>query len=284
VSPYDPGVRFRSSGDVRRIDVEPVLELVRPLREEWTRLRFDASGRVVNALSGEAEQTLVLIEGRHRQPAARYRVTVPEQSVLAASGDESCLITLHHDDEHRLAFTVSQEHERWSVDVDLHHGSRPRAVLVGRLDLRAVLEADGTPGCLARLVAGLAGGTVTVDLGALEGPSSPLVVAEGHANRFHADGRIDVGASGRRWRVDGQAAVGGRGLGRLVVLLVRRRVRRGVDRRIERFWAGADGWISQLERDVSQLRSSVAQEGGPEAFVHRALWDPTFDPGPPLTG
>lgn len=277
-------MRFRSAVDVRRIDVEPVLELLSPLRDEWTRLRFDASGRVVNALNGEAQQTLVLSEGRHRQPAARYRVTVPERYGRAAAGDDSCLVTLHHDDEHRLTFTVSQEHERWSVDVDLHHGSRPRVVLVGRLDLRAVLEADGTPRGLAGLVTGPTGVTVTVDLGALEGPSSPLVIADGHANRFHADGRIDVGASGRRWRVDGEAGVRGRGLGRLVLLLARRRVRRGVERGVESFRGRADEWISEVERDVEQLRSSVEREGGPEAFVHRTLWDPVFDPGPPLTG
>lgn len=261
-----------------------MLELLPPLRDEWTRLRFDSSGRVTNPLTGEEQETLMLIEGRHRQPAARYRVTVPERSGPVASGGGSCLMTLHHDDEHRLTFTLSQEHERWSVDVDLHHGDRPRVVLVGRLDLGAALEADGTPGCLARLVAGPTGTTVTLDLGALEGPSSPLVVADGHADRLHADGRIDVGASGRRWRVDGEAAVRGRGLGRLVLLLARRRVRRSVEHGVESFRDRADEWISEVERDVERVRSAVEREGGPEAFVHRTLWDPAFDPGPPLSG
>lgn len=280
---YDQDVRFSASGDVRRIDVQPVFDLLSPLREEWTQLRFDTSGRLVNPLSGQVHERVVLREGRHRRPGARYLVTLPEGSRLQTSGDGPLLVTLHHDDEHRLTFTVGQERERWSVDVDLHHGARPRAVLVGRVDLRAVLEADGAPGCLARMVSGPAGGTVTVDLGALDGPSSPLVVANGHANRFHGDGRIDVGASGRRWRVDGRVAVGGRGSGRLVLVLVRRRLRRGVEGVVSRFRARAEERISDVERGAEQLRSAVEREGGPGAFVHRTLWDPDFDPGPPLT-
>lgn len=270
-----------------------MLELLPALRQEWEGLQFDLSGRVVNPLTGDPEDTLVLTEGRHRHNGARYRVTValpvsaavePASSgagVEAAgrNGESTYLLTLHHDDGLRLALTVAKEPERWSFDVDLHHGPVPRVELVGRVDLSAALVADGTPRWAAGALGGTGAGRATVDLGALDGPSSSLVDAEGRANRFHGDARLDVGASLRRWSIDGGASLRGRGLGRLVLLMARRRIRRGVERGVERFWEREEVWAADVECDLQELDVAVAQEGGPAAFVRRALWDPSFDAG-----
>lgn len=279
-------MRFRTSGDVRRVDLSPLLELFPAVLGEWEDLRFDTSGRVVNPLSGELEDALVLLDGRHRQTSARYRASVARPpDALVAEGNEPApapatyLVTLHHDGPQRLSFTVAGEPERWSCDVDLHHSDLPRVEVVGRVDLGAALGADGSPGWVARLLGRTGGGKVIVDLGALEGPGGSLVEGEAHANRFRGSTRVEVSGSRRRWHVDGRASLGARGVGRLVLLVVRRRIRRGLERGLAQFWARGEEWTNGLERDLHDLRRTVEQQGGPAPFVRRSIWDPGFDPG-----
>jgi hypothetical protein len=119
-----------------------------------------------------------------------------------------------------------------------------------------------------------------IDLTTLERRGGPLLRADGRANRFRSDARLTVDPTLCRWKVEGAARLRARGLGRLVLLLGGRRIRQAVRAALDEAWASVDASAEETGAEVRQLAAAVEEAGGPEAFVRRALWDPTFDPDP----
>jgi hypothetical protein len=68
-------MKVRTSGTLRRIDLQPALACIPALLAEWAELRFDRSGMMLNPLTGEPQRAFKLVAGRHRRPGARYEVT-----------------------------------------------------------------------------------------------------------------------------------------------------------------------------------------------------------------
>ncbi|MET0447038.1 MAG: hypothetical protein ABW004_01475, partial [Aeromicrobium sp.] len=192
-------MRFTTAGSFPRFDHSLLVEALPPLREEWAALRFGRDGAALNPLSGEPNDTLRLVEGRHRSPGARYEVMTrtpvtrldPERErALQAelvSGQEIDYaeygrraaelseptgevtesvnrFTLRSDDSRALAVTVADPSELWSVDVDIVHGRIPRIVVEGRADATAMMVAEDVPRWLARRIGVAAAGTETIDL------------------------------------------------------------------------------------------------------------------------
>ena len=194
------------------------------------------------------------------------------------------VVVVREDDADHLAVTISDEHARWAVDVDMRHGAFPRFDLTGQTDLTRLIRDSGTPPGLSRLLGGRGRGRATVDLSVLENRGGALIDAEGRVNRFRGDARVNVDTSSQEWRVDAAARLTARGIGRLVLLFARRRIKRGFDDGLARFWETAAYSTShQLKNQLRDLARLVDDEGGEAAFVHRALWDPDFDPTLPST-
>jgi hypothetical protein len=309
-------VRFITSGDLRRVDLSPFVELLPALRDEWAGLKFDSGGQVLNALSGEPVTSFALVEGRHRQPGAQYRATVTtpkydlpdsrrdefeeesrklsqgtadqaawndhfarRRQASVRVGTEVQLLTarLREDNSRRLWFSVSDQQERWTVDVDLEHGRLPRIGISGTLDLTAQLKADGAPGCLSSLLGGIGQGAGTVDLGATERDGRAVEV-EGSANRFRGSLHVDVRTSASEWAIDGQGVLGARGMARPILWFAGRRIRRSIEKSLSDFWSESESKVNDLDRGIQRLQAAIAEEGGAAPFVRRALWDENFDP------
>lgn len=310
-------MRFETAGELPRLDLAPIVDLLPALRAEWSELRFDAAGRLVNPLTGGTVDALALLGGRHRQPGAVYRLTVtlpklelPDErraefekearklsrrnakqaqwdehfarrrgaSVQVGTEQEHVRATLREDDSRRLACSVSDEDEHWALDIVLEHGLLPKIDLDGRVDLTASIKANGTPGCLATFLGGTGDGSAVLDLGTLE-RSGRVIEAAGRANRFRGSAELDVQASATRWVVTGDGRLRARGLGRFVLWFAGRPIRRSVDQSLREFWASGESQAAELEKEISQLRAAVEEEGGAAPFVRRALWDDDFDPG-----
>jgi hypothetical protein len=302
-------VRFRTSGELRRIDVWPMLDLLQALRDEWADLRFDDRGRLVNPLTGDTVGAIALMSGRHRRVGSVYRVEVaapnlaparahraeprregrgrgprhagrdwwsarsrrrPEAGVRAGVEEVRCTATIRGDHARRLAFRVEDENARWTLDIDVEHARPPRAEVSGQIDLTAVLEAEGTPGCLAGLLGGTGEGCAVLDTGPLEHGGRLLEVG-GRANRFRGDARLDVRSSATRWAVAGDGVLRARGLGRLLLRFCGRRIRRSIERGLADLGDSSAAWTGDLERDVAALRAAVETEGAPAPFVRRAF-------------
>jgi hypothetical protein len=264
-------VKVTTSGVLRRIDLTPAIDLFPALFHQWDDLQFDDTGHVVDARTGSAISQLVLVEGRHRQPGARYQLTK----------GEPVFATLTHDDQRRIVATISDKRGRWTADVELERERLPTIDLTVRVDLAAFASTDATPGRIDRFLGGRGGGRATVDLRTIEGSGGTLVDARGRVNRFRVAGRGDVDTGPASWSVDAALSVAGRGLGRVVMLLGGRRLRRYFDRTLQKFWQTAEARTSRAERVLQRLSDAVQHEGGETAFVHRALWDPDFEPRPP---
>ncbi|MGY6499856.1 MAG: hypothetical protein ACXIVQ_03015 [Acidimicrobiales bacterium] len=309
-------MRFRTKGDIRRIDLSPALELIPALRDEWADLTFDRKGRLVNPLTGDTVDALVLQSGRHRESGAVYRLTVrtpewdlPEDrkeefheellaisegppspdawadysarrqaaSVQVGAIETHTRLTLRTDDLRVLAVDVTDESENWTVELTIEHGRTPRLHLAGRADLTAVLRELRTPGCLARRFGGSGEIVAAIDLGALERDARAITV-DGHANRFGGSASVDVQTSAARWRISAGARIRTQGIARPVVWFFRRRIRRSLKAGLDEFWPTVDESVASLARDLHALRRVVDAEGGPNPFVHRVLWDDDFDP------
>ena len=297
------------------MDLTPIVDVLPALREEWAGLQFDGSGTLVSPLSGDAVPALRLVAGRHRQPGATYRITVTspklelsearrrefddeaqkltrdratseqwrshaarrrEASVQVGTRQEHFEATLHDDNQRRLKFSVSDEPATWTLDVEIEHGRWPKVDLNGRIDLSAVLRADGTPGCLAGFLGGTGRGSAVLELAALE-RGGQAIRAEGRANRFRGSAKANIRASATKWILDGTGSLRARGLGRLVLAFAGRRVRDGINGSIDEFWTKAR--TNEWEQHLSQLRDQVDATGGPGPFVRRAIWDRDFNQG-----
>ncbi len=297
--------------------MSPIVDLLPALWEKWGGLEFDRDGQVLNSLTSEPLASFALVDGRHRQPGARYRATITtpkydlpegrraefekesrklsqrnakqeewsdhfarrrEASVQVGTEEQLLTLTLRDDNSRRLAFGVSDETEHWTVDVDLEHGRLPSVQVSGTLDLTARLKADGTPGCLSGILGGTGVGTATVDLATVERGGS-LVVAEGRATRFRGNLGVDVRTSATTWSIEGTFVLRARGLARPILWFAGRRMRRSIDQSVAEFWSDSESHVRELDRQVQRLRAAIAEEGGSAPFVRRSLWDDGFDPG-----
>jgi hypothetical protein len=313
-------VRLGTSAEIRRIDLGPVLDLLPPLRREWAELEFDGTGLVVNPITGQSMEQVTLVQGPHLQAGAVYRVVirsprleVPEHraaelddelrrlvdrkagreemrrhagrrreaSIVVGTDEAVSRVVLRDDGARRLACTITREGERWTIDAALDDARLARLELSGRIDITAALRSDGLPGCLAGLLGGTGEGRGVIDLSRLEAPGGLLVEADGRANRFAGRGKVNVKASRTRWRVEIRGTVRGKGLGRLALLVARRPIRMGVERRLAELGGSEESWTADLERDIGELRRAIDAAGGAAGFVHRSLWEPGFDPGFP---
>ena len=306
-------MRFSTSGSLRRLDISLLVDAVGPLRGEWAALRFDADGNVVNPVSGAPLDTFRLLEGRHRAQGARYELItrVPEtraDPALARALDAetfgvksadidwddharrraeietptgemietSVFMVVRSDDHSRLAVTFHDLAAHWAVDVDVVHGRLPRLELSGALDATALMRAEGVPRWLGWIVGGTASGTATVDLAALEARKQTLAEGAGRFNRFRGGGSVTLRTSARSWDVDAKAHMKSKGLGRLAVLFLRGKITTAVDDGLDTFWRDAATAIDAVARDLPKMPALVAAEGGMEAVVHRAVWDPGY--------
>lgn len=310
-------MRFKTAGELRRVDLGPVIDLLPAMRDEWAGINFDGDGRVINPLTRGAVEALALVDGRHRQGGTRYRITVtspkldlPENrraeferearkltrrnasqerwndhvvrrrdaSVQVGTERDHYALTLREDTARRLVFSVSDEAEHWTIHADVEHARLPKIELKAHVDLTASFKADGSPGWLAAMLGGTGVASAVFDLATLE-RSGRTVHADGRANRFRGSARLEVRASATRWAITGEGALRARGLGRLVLWFAGRRIRSSIDGPLAEFWASSESRTAALEKETSRLRTAIGKEGGPAPFVRRALWDEDFDLG-----
>jgi hypothetical protein len=269
-------MRFSTRGEIRKVDLEPLLELVPALRQEWADVEFGSDGRVVNPLTGQPVDTFALVDGRHRRAGARYRTTAPEDGG-PATNEELIDITLRSDSARELAVTVEDEQRRVKVDVELEHGRMPKVSARLRMDITALLRSEGEPGCMGWVLGGTGTGDVVVDLGTLEA-GGRTAAFEGRTNRIRAASVVDVESTRDVWKVTAAATLRAKGLARPVLWFGRRSIRRAVTAACDEFWAGSDELTSRMRSDLADLRAAIDEEGGPAPFVHRLLWDRDFDP------
>ena len=310
-------MKFETSGALRHVDFTPVVDLLPALRDEWTGLRFDPEGQVLNPLTGKSLGVVALVSGVHGDAGAIYRITVtspilelPESrradfeiedrqlSKQEATQDQwsefaarrraasnqvganrtHYSVTLREDSAHRLAFSVANDDDQWMVEAELSNQRLPKFELNGHIDLTELLKANKTPGCLAGILGGIGSATAMVDVGSLENGGHTLET-KWKANRFRGSVDLDVKTSLTRWAVAGVGVLRARGIGRLVLWFTGRRVRAGIDRELAEFWVSSESRMADLELDLARLRTSIEDEGGPAAFISSALWDSGFDPG-----
>ena len=187
-------------------------------------------------------------------------------------------LTLREDTARRLVFSVSDEAEHWTIHADVEHARLPKIELKAHVDLTASFKADGAPGWLAAMLGGTGVASAVFDLATLE-RSGRAVHADGRANRFRGNARLEVRASATRWAISGEGALRARGLGRLVLWFAGRRIRRSIDGALAEFWASSESRTAALQKETSRLRTAIEKEGGPAPFVRRALWDEDFNFG-----
>ncbi|MCD9154495.1 hypothetical protein [Aeromicrobium duanguangcaii] len=306
-------MRFSTSGKVRRIDLTLAAAVITALRDEWAGLTFGPGGAVMNPLTDEPFRDLVLADGRHRTPGARYELITrtpvfepdPEQlrdlnaemldgkdigaadidwqaygarsraiSVQTGMTESTTAFTLIADDARHLAVSVTDPAGVWSVEVDLIHGQLPRVELAGRHDATAMIAAEGAPGCLARLLGGIATGTASIDLAALEQRGKgTLAQASGQFNRFRGTGSVDLKTSARAWDVKAGATVRGRGLGRPLLWFFGSRARRAFDEAAASFWDRLPQTMNETEAGLRELADLARSEGGLDRVVRHTLWE-----------
>lgn len=286
-------VSFRATAQIPPLDVEPLAELVACLHAEWTQLRFDpVGGRLWNPWTTADEQRaeVELRGGRHRVPGAQYRISVPAAAGVGDPGDRPAprppsvtLLDLRQDDAVRWAATLAAPTGQWSAEVGIEWGHWPKITIDGRVDVLAAIRAQGGAapgtGCATGCAGLFVGGKLTGHLIA-----DPRVAADrvaGPALSLHARhrlGKVTGNLALERGSGTTFAATGrlrGRGLlGRILLLVTGRRIRRAVDTRISETLAELPQNLAQLTDALQQLSSAAAKEGGMPALVHRMLWDP----------
>ena len=117
-----------------------------------------------------------------------------------------------------------------------------------------------------------------LDLGVLE-RGGQAVRANGRANRLRGNALLDIDASATTWTVAGKGRLQARCLGRPLLWLAGRRIRRSINHAFAEFWAAGESHTIGLELQLSELRTVIENEGGLARFVRRAIWDQDFDPG-----
>ena len=283
-------MRLSTGGSFPRFDHSLLVEAIPVLREEWAALRFAADGAVVNPLSGEPNDVLRLVDGRHRSPGARYEIITRTPAVHADSlrpeeiatptGEVVETVnefTLRGDDPRALAVTLADRTGLWAVDVDVVHGRIPRIDLTARADATTMLVDGGAPRWLARRVGGDASGRATIDLATFEHrATSTFFDGEGRLRLVHATGTATVTPSPTAWDVVAEADLHGKGLGRLALRLFGTRIQHSFDASARTYWNNVPKDAQPWEKDLHRLQEVITAEGGLAKVVHLALWDPTY--------
>lgn len=271
-------MKVETTGDLRRVDLSPIVELWPALLDEWASLQFDedggdgvggVGGAARNPLTGAADPALSLRGGRHRQAGAVYGITVDGERYEAALVD---------DDHRRLRFAIRPASERWTAMATIEHRpGLPTVEIDGQADLSATLRDDKAPGCLTAAFGGPGTVEAVIDGGALE-RSGRTVELDGRGYRLRGRGRVEVEVAGnRRWTVDGHGVLRGRGLARPLLWIFGGRIRRSLDRNLATAWASSESLMTDVEQDLVRLRVAIDTEGGAAPFVRRALWDDDFE-------
>ena len=252
-------MRISSHGEIACVDLTALHRLTPALWAEWRGLCFDARGSLLEPDTGETSPTLRLAGGRHRTPGARYVLTTP--------GRADYTFTLLSDDGRTVRGTLAAA--LWTADVEI--GERWSAS--GRVDVRALLQANEVPGPVISLIGGRdATVDVTLDPSALE-HRGDLVTGSVRAQRAKADGVLQVVTKSRTWRCHLTMHLHGQGvLGRIALLGARPAVRRGVRQALTEFWSDASTEVASLASGLATLDGQIADAGGPDALVHRELW------------
>ncbi|MEM9038095.1 MAG: hypothetical protein AAGD18_26135 [Actinomycetota bacterium] len=303
-------MRFSTSGSIERLDLGPLLALVPPLLAEWAGLRFD-DGHPVNPLSGLAEASVTLVEGRHRHEGARYRIVterlagemphhlnpeVDEQIAelrrrrgmrpipmmtsaqrrqrakeLIGTVESTTEVVLVSDDRTGLRFVVTRVEDDQIYEVDIEIGLDGTPTMSAELR-RAELSADA--GRLERWLAAWLlpnDGAVRADPGPLLGEGGCALRGSVRTRRFRVAGRVFVARSGDVWLVRARGWVIPRGLALLFAPFLWVPARRAGQQAIERAWADLPSRWEQAAHDLRELATSL-EELGPEAVVRQALW------------
>ncbi|MCP3877262.1 MAG: hypothetical protein GY701_02540 [Sulfitobacter sp.] len=283
-------VELTGRGTVSRFDLDGLWSLLPVLREEWANLEFTSSGSVTNPFTAEPLDTLVLLDRRHRQPGAEYSMTPATPTDAAGSGPEGAEVTafrlrLDVDDHRQLRVLVIDPDKGWSAQVTLAHGADPQLEIAFRANLNAVMANQGETSTAAKLLfGGKATADATLDTAALRGQSGDLASVSGQVNRFPFRAHLTVDSSPALWDLDFGATIEARRLGRILVLLAGGQLRREITSGFAGLAARWDGHVTDLRSGIQDLEAAIGSAGGPEQFVHRWLWDPTFNPQPVVLG
>ncbi|MCP3878719.1 MAG: hypothetical protein GY701_10065 [Sulfitobacter sp.] len=267
-----------------RFDLGGLWSLLPALREEWAGLNFAASGSVTNPLTAEHLDTLVLVSKRHRQPGAEYSLTLAVPTDAPESGLAEPEVTavdlrLEVDDHRQLRVLVVDPKGAWSAQLTLGHDADPRLEVALRANLTAILANEGETSTLARLLlGGKATVDATIDTATLRGKSGDLASASGRVNRFPFRAHLAVDTSQVSWNVDFDATLRARRLGRLLILLAGGPLQRDIETGFAGMAARWDRHLVDLQSQIEELETAIHAVGGPERFVQRWLWDPTFSP------
>ncbi|HMJ77989.1 MAG TPA: hypothetical protein VK507_18550 [Iamia sp.] len=281
-------MQITTDGSVRRLDLGPARALAPALWAEWDGLRFASSGEAVDPLTGGSRTQVRLVAGHHRQPGASYVVTLPPPPPPAGAPRRrrrrdpvpeptELHIGLHRDDGREVSVTITDPAGHWSADVVVRRERLPRVEVTARADLPAIQRDQDRSGCAAGLLGSGARLHATVDGDTLDRGGDLLAISM-RTSRFRLRAQAAVAARGPRWEGHGHLTLRGRGLGRVVLTVGRARLRRALDEEARSWWAGADQWAAEREAELARLATDVADAGGPEPFVRRAVWDPTFRP------
>lgn len=276
-------VRVVTAGEIRRISLEPLLDLVDPLLDEWDGLEFDEDGNVVNPLSGLARPGFRLIEGKHGHKSTCYRIELdplPDGATTAGGRHSTVMfLSLRRDDRRHLDVMLSAQSGLWRAEIDI---DRRRRVFAARVtaDLTTWILSSTLPrpGCWSPLFGGRGRARGSLDLRALEGDGGELLDVEGRSRHFRGSSDVTVKASKSVWAVAGGVSFGGRWLGRLLIVPFSWKLRRKLRGWLSGGWSGMDHRIDQLERFLTDLEAAVKEAGGPQQFVCLSIWDDTFEP------
>jgi hypothetical protein len=253
-------MKVRTSGTLRRIDLQPALACIPALLDEWAELRFDRSGMMLNPLTGEPQRAVKLVAGRHRRPGARYEVTteapvydLPEH-LKAGFDQESQRLR-----SEGIGFS-SPESE------DLLRRRREASVQVGTTTSTVVATLTHDDG--KRLAASVTepGGFWTVDASFIRGRQPALSLDEG---------RLDLTTTLRKNAVPGCLArlLGGVGAGRAGLDLAALDGRGGrllvADARVNRFRGNATANVRAAPRD---WRVAATLTLGARGLARPVLW------------
>jgi hypothetical protein len=285
--------KLRSTGAFPRLDLTEVERLLPALRAEWADLDFGRHGAVRNPVTGATEERLALVAGDHRRPGATYRLLIPtddgpaddDRTGLAARLRDKVaprprhrpvLVDLRRDDDDRLECTVRDPDDAWRVNVDVTWADLPQIDGYAAFSPKAMFRGDEA--MIGRLLGrrGVAEGrVVTARLGAKTSGKGPsLLAGEASLGAGSVTGAIDVDARRDTWNVVALATVRARGVARVAMPFLRRRLVRSFDAAQRAWWADAVTTAGKARTELDDLAADIARAGSPEAFVRAELWDP----------
>ena len=264
-------MRYQRSVTWSAEDSDVALSLIPPLRDEWRLLQFDDSGPLRNLETGELVTSFRLITGRHRDVGATY--TVADDVPLGAPQPGLTIIELVADNRQRLAVRLRDHLARWNASMSASSGPTPTVDGSFHVDMAAAAFDEMGIGCVALLFRGDGKGEGRLQLDALTGIGGELFRFRARVSRFRIRISVDVTGAGGELVADVDVRISGRGIGRLVMLLASKHVTRFLDEVVENL--SGQGVDEGSPASFGQVKSEIAEAGGPAAFVHREMWTPT---------